>query len=117
MAGAEFSWESSDAAVATVDASGLVTGVAVGVATITARAGSAQGTAEITIENPDRAALEALYSATDGPNWQYNTNWLTNAPLGKWYGVSTDASGRVTTTIIPMTKTATAGPGICGDIN
>ena len=36
VAGAEFSWESSDAGVATVDALGLVTGVAEGAATITA---------------------------------------------------------------------------------
>ena len=43
----------------------------------------------------DRAALVALYNATDGPNWVNNTNWLTDAPLGKWYGVETDASGRV----------------------
>ena len=43
----------------------------------------------------DRAALVALYIATDGPNWVDNTNWLTDAPLGEWYGVDTDASGRV----------------------
>ena len=65
--GAEFSWESSDAAVATVDASGLVTGVAVGVATITASAGIGQGTAEITVMDLERAALVTLYEATDGP--------------------------------------------------
>jgi Leucine-rich repeat (LRR) protein len=47
--------------------------------------------------NPDRAALIALYEATDGPNWVDNTNWLTDAPLGEWYGVETDASGRVVT--------------------
>ena len=95
VAGAEFSWESSDAAVATVDAAGLVTGVAKGVATITASAGGAQGTAEITVMDPDRAALVALYEATDGPNWVNNDNWLTDAPLGDWYGVDTDNSGRV----------------------
>ena len=44
----------------------------------------------------DRAALVALYNATDGPNWKENTNWLTDTPLGDWYGVETDASGRVT---------------------
>ena len=43
----------------------------------------------------DRAALVALYNATDGPNWSNNTNWLSNAPLGEWYGVSADSSGRV----------------------
>ena len=37
----------------------------------------------------------ALYNATDGPKWVNNDNWLTNAPLGDWYGVDTDASGRV----------------------
>ena len=101
VAGAEFSWESSDVAVATVDISGLVTGVGEGTATITASVGSVQGTAEITVgpdlvgPDLDRAALVALYEATDGPNWLNNENWLTDAPLGDWYGVDTDASGRV----------------------
>ena len=43
----------------------------------------------------DRDVLVALYEATDGPNWFGNNNWLTDAPLGEWYGVETDASGRV----------------------
>ena len=41
------------------------------------------------------AALLALYEATDGPNWSNNTNWLSDAPLGEWYGVTTDDTGRV----------------------
>ena len=49
VAGAEFSWESGDAGVATVDASGLVTGVAEGTATITANAGTASGSAIVTV--------------------------------------------------------------------
>ncbi len=44
----------------------------------------------------DRAALAALYYATDGPNWYYETNWLSNAPIGERHGVTTDGSGRVT---------------------
>ena len=44
----------------------------------------------------DRTALEALYTATDGPNWTDNTNWLSTAPLGDWYGVTTDSDGQVT---------------------
>ena len=93
--GAVFTWSSSDAPVATVDPSGLVRGAGEGTATITATAGDVSGTSEITVVNPDRAALVALYNATDGPNWVDNTNWLTDAPLGEWYGVSTDAAGRV----------------------
>ena len=95
VAGAVFTWSSSDAPVATVDPSGLVRGAGEGTATITATAGDVSGTSEITVVNPDRAALAALYNATDGPNWVDNTNWLTDARLGEWYGVSTDAAGRV----------------------
>ena len=42
----------------------------------------------------DREALAALYNATDGENWNISTNWLSDAPLGEWEGVSTD-EGRV----------------------
>ena len=47
------------------------------------------------VNEADRAALVAFYEATDGPNWVNNDNWLTDAPLGDWYGVETDAAGRV----------------------
>ncbi len=40
----------------------------------------------------DRAALVALYYATDGANWANNTNWLSDMPLTTWYGVSTSRS-------------------------
>lgn len=45
-------WESSDDAVATVSASGLVTAVAVGECTITATAQGKSGTSAITVTNP-----------------------------------------------------------------
>jgi hypothetical protein len=44
----------------------------------------------------NRAALEAVYRATGGSGWTNGTNWLTGAPLGEWYGVETNARGRVT---------------------
>ncbi|MYN65424.1 MAG: hypothetical protein F4X11_10400 [Acidobacteria bacterium] len=93
--GAEFRWSSSDPGVAAVDDSGLVRGRAEGKATITAWSEDVQGTSEITVENTDRATLVAIYQATDGPNWRDNANWLTDKPLGEWYGVETDADGRV----------------------
>ena len=43
----------------------------------------------------DREALIAFYWATDGPNWRHNGNWLTDAPLGDWYGAQTGKGGRV----------------------
>ena len=45
----------------------------------------------------DRAALEALYDATNGANWSSNDNWKTDEPLGQWFGVRINNSdGRVT---------------------
>ena len=32
-------------------------------------------------------ALVALYQSTDGDNWLYNSNWLTES-VNKWYGVT-----------------------------
>ena len=45
--------------------------------------------------SPDQEALVALYKSTDGGNWNNNTNWLTDEPLNRWHGVSTQG-GRVT---------------------
>ena len=96
MDGVPVAWLSAETTVAAVDASGLVTAVGGGAVTVTARAGEASGDALVTVAiDLDRVALVALYNATDGPNWVDNTNWLTDAPLGDWYGVSTNGAGRV----------------------
>ena len=99
MAGAAVAWASSDASVATVDASGEVTAAGNGTATITATAGSASGSAAVTVASDagddDRAALEVLYRRTGGPRWIRGANWLTDAPLDTWHGVVV-VQGRVT---------------------
>jgi acid phosphatase type 7 len=59
-----FTWSSSNASVATVSSTGLVTGVAAGTATITAASGSASGTATITV----RATTVPVASVTVTPN-------------------------------------------------
>ena len=41
---------------------------------------AASGSAET-----DREALVALYNA-NGENWYESDNWLSDAPLGEWYG-------------------------------
>ena len=59
---------------------------------------SPAGNGEPEVVAPDptqRTALIALYEATDGANWTDNTNWLSDAPLDEWYGVTTDDNGRV----------------------
>ena len=57
----------------------------------------------------DREALEALYEATGGPEWSDRANWLSEAPLGEWFGVDTDSNGRVTSLALP-------GNGLSGEI-
>ena len=56
----------------------------------------------------DRAALAALYDATGGPNWENSTNWKTSAPLNQWWGVQTDATGRVT--VLNLGENGLRGP-------
>ncbi len=70
-------------------------GGSVGDQTLHAAVGSASVEIIAHTINPDRASLIALYEATDGSNWRHNDNWLTDAPLGEWYGVDVDSEGRV----------------------
>ena len=49
----------------------------------------------IPLETSQREALVALYNATEGANWRNNTNWLSDAPIGDWHGVTTSDEGEV----------------------
>ncbi|MYJ78843.1 MAG: hypothetical protein F4047_12040, partial [Caldilineaceae bacterium SB0670_bin_27] len=44
----------------------------------------------------DRDVLIAFYRSANGDNWINNSNWLSDAPLNTWYGITTDDSGHVT---------------------
>ena len=105
-----YSASSSRTGVVTAAVSGstvTLAPVAPGTATVTVTArdpsgASATQSIAVTVEgdggtaSSDRVALEALYDATGGSGWTNSTNWKTSAPLGDWYGVTSDASGRVT---------------------
>ena len=56
------------------------------------------GTTPAPVSTPsvDRAALVALYNAMDGENWRKDWNWLSEEPINKWYGVTTDRNGLIT---------------------
>lgn len=56
----------------------------------------------------ESAALVALYKTTDGANWKHSDNWLTELPISTWYGVSTDANGRVT--VLNLSSNGLHGP-------
>jgi Leucine-rich repeat (LRR) protein len=44
----------------------------------------------ILTDSVERAALIALYKATDGDNWTNNENWCTDKPLDEWCGVNVE---------------------------
>ena len=44
----------------------------------------------------DREVLELFYEQTTGEGWTNSENWMTEAPLDEWYGITTNAQGRVT---------------------
>ncbi|MXZ73551.1 MAG: hypothetical protein F4207_14955 [Gemmatimonadetes bacterium] len=99
VSGAEVTWRSGDAEVASVSDQGLVTAVGNGTVRITARTGSVSASIDVKVMAPslDRPALARIFEETDGPEWTDNTNWLTDAPVGEWYGITADSKGRVVT--------------------
>ena len=64
----------------------------------------------------DRAAPVAIYNATGGDNWTLNTNWLTDAPLEKWHGVTTNNNGRVVFLRLPDNGLSGTLPDELGDL-
>ena len=65
---------------------------------------------------PDRAALVALYNATEGGSWTTRTNWLSGRPLDEWHGVTTDSDGRVTALNLSSNQLGGALPAELGDL-
>lgn len=52
--------------------------------------------------NEERSDLIRLYEVMGGQNWSRKNNWLTSAPLDRWYGITIDSvSGRVTRIELP----------------
>ena len=107
-----FTATSSSIAVAVPSVSGrtlTIAGVAPGSATVTVTATDPGGLAAtqnvnvtVGVRSRDREALVALYEGTSGGFWWHiDTNWLSDRPLGTWYGVTTDDDGRVVELSLP----------------
>ena len=65
----------------------------------------------------DKAALVALYTATDGASWTTNTNWSSDEPLSSWHGVTTDSDGRVTALVLNDNGLDGTLPTALGDLS
>ena len=60
--------------------------------------------------DPERTALQAIFESAGGGGWTRGDNWRSDKPLGEWYGVETDAEGRVTALRLPRNN-------LCGTIS
>ncbi|WP_419948338.1 leucine-rich repeat domain-containing protein [Candidatus Palauibacter sp.] len=109
-------WASSDPALATVDATGLVTGLKEGNASLSATSGPASTTAPLAVHSPDRATLMDLYVGTLGPDWTNKENWGSEEPVGSWHGVTADANSRVTALNLSENNLKGELPATLGDL-
>ena len=80
-------------------------------------------TATVTIVDPgtgeatDRELLEGLYSGNGGPEWSDRTHWMSEKPLGEWFGVGTDGNGRVTSLDLGGNGLTGAIPAFLGQLD
>lgn len=81
-------------------------------------AGAEVGAAYIyDLATTDRGVLVALYSNTGGVNWIRQDNWLSNDPVSTWYGVETNAEGRVTSIRLPNNNLTGPLPAALGELS
>ena len=78
---------------------------------------TATPTATLSPVQAQRDVLVALYHATDGPNWKNNSNWLSNEPLGKWFGVQVHWNGEVAVLNLSSNELAGELPSDLGNLS
>jgi trimeric autotransporter adhesin len=91
LTGRTVTWSSNNAAVATVNGSGLVTGAAGGQATITAATGGRTGSAQVTVDAPaiQVSTNVVAVATTAGTNPAPRTVGIGNSGTGTLSGLST----------------------------
>ena len=67
-------------------------------------------------DTSDRAALIALFNATDGPSWSENRHWNTTRTIRDWRGVVTDRDGFVTELVLSDNDLSGTLPAELGDL-
>jgi hypothetical protein len=92
VTGITIQWSSSNSQVATVNSQGVVTAVAVGSVSITARAGGQDGTANVTVSASPPNALQLIFSTYLGGSQQDQVRDLATDAAGNIYVAGGTAS-------------------------
>ncbi len=76
---------------------------------------------ELTAQHPaadtnDSLALVALYNATNGPEWENDTNWLVDS-VYKWYGITLDVDGKVVKIVLENNSLSGSIPPEIGNLD
>lgn len=92
MENVDFEWTASDTSVVWANRSGLVFGWSAGNATVSVRTDrGVSASSDVAVEgelDAERLALTRLYARLRGWDWRESGNWLTDAPLAEWHGVT-----------------------------
>ena len=116
LGGSAVAWVSDDPSVTSVSASGVVRAVGAGTATVTAHAGGATGSIQLSVADPEYWVLVAFYSSTGGDDWTNNDGWGESPSLADWYGVDVDSIGRVLSLRLPTNNLTGRIPPEVGDL-
>lgn len=112
-------WESSNPSVATVDGNGVVTGVTLGTATITAKAGGKEATSTVSVVNTVEVTIpESAWAKNNGNNQRTYISGIVTAVFSSARGrgtyiqmsnnsnltISTSGNKRITSIVITTTS-------------
>ncbi len=64
----------------------------------------------------DRDALEAMYAVLGGSSWTNSQNWMQAEVISTWFGITTDALGRVTAIALSNNGLIGKLPASVGDL-
>ncbi len=78
---------------------------------------SISATANIVADVTDSLTLVAIYNAMGGEEfWTIKTNWLTDAPLNTWYGITLNEDGKVSEILLDENNITSTIPTELGNL-
>ena len=101
MTSVPVTWSSPENFAVLVSEDGLVTATEPGRVQVRASAAAVTGSATILVEPGPRLVLHKFYRMMEGDDWERNTGWKTDAPLDRWFGVSTNGEGSIEVLFLP----------------